>query len=103
MGEVLVLSAWLALEALQGGPAIAGRVLAAQAGEPDRAAAAVCADGVVSVPSGSTRRVDVLVTAVGYAFVTRRVDVTAGGADLGDGRLKRASAGPAPPAGGPRR
>ncbi|HXD75383.1 MAG TPA: TonB-dependent receptor, partial [Vicinamibacterales bacterium] len=50
------------------------------------------ADGVFSVPAGSTRRVDVLVTAVGYAFVTRRVDVTAGVADLGDVRLNRESA-----------
>jgi hypothetical protein len=58
-----------------------------------RTAGAAGADGVFSVPIGSTRRVDVLVTAVGYAFVTRRVDVTAGGADLGDVRLNRESAG----------
>src|SRR3954466_6743924 len=102
MGKVLVLSAWLWLEALQGGPSIRGRVLDAQTGDPvagaaividGRAAAAADADGVFSVPAGSTRRVDVLVTAVGYAFVTRRVDVTAAGADLGDVRLNRESAG----------
>ena len=101
MGEVLALSAWLGLEAIQGGPSIAGRVLDAQTGDPvagaaividGRTAAAAGADGVFSVPAGSTRRVDVLVTAVGYAFVTRRVDVTAGGADLGDVRLNRESA-----------
>src|SRR6478735_3874916 len=34
MGEVLALSAWLGLEALQGGPSIAGRVLDAQTGDP---------------------------------------------------------------------
>ena len=93
MWEVLALSAWLGLEALQGGPWIKGRVLDAQTGDPvagaaiiidGRTAGAAGADGVFSVPAGSTRRVDVLVTAVGYAFVTRRVDVTAGGADLGD-------------------
>src|SRR5678816_747681 len=89
MGAVLALSAWLGLEALQGGPPIAGRVLDAQTGDPvagaaivigGRTAGAAGGDGVFSVPAGSTRRVDVLVTAVGYAFVTRRVDVTAGGA-----------------------
>src|SRR6478735_8547800 len=102
MGAVLALSAWLALEALQGGPSIAGRVLDAQTGDPvagaaividGRTAGAAGADGVFSVPAGSARRVDVLVTAVGYAFVTRRVDMTAGGADLGDVRLNRESAG----------
>src|SRR6187399_684906 len=98
MGAVLALSAWLGLEALQGGPSIAGRVLDAQTGDPVAGAAIVIdgrtagADGVFSVPAGSTRRVDVLITAVGYAFVTRRVDVTAGGADLGDVRLNRESA-----------
>jgi len=101
MGAVLALSAWLGLEALQGGPSIAGRVLDAQTGDPvagaaividGRTAGAAGADGVFSVPAGSRRRVDVLVTAVGYAFVTRRVDVTAGGADLGDVRLNRESA-----------
>src|SRR6187401_717064 len=101
MGEILALSAWLGLEALQGGPSIAGRVLDAQTGDPvagaaividGRTAAAAGADGVFSVPAGSMRRVDVLVTAVGFAFVTRRVDVTAGGADLGDVRLNRESA-----------
>jgi hypothetical protein len=101
MWEALALSAWLGLEALQGGPTIAGRVLDAQTGDPVAGAAIVIdgrtggaagADGVFSVPAGSTRRVDVLVTAVGYAFVTRRVDVTAGGADLGDVRLNRESA-----------
>src|SRR6478752_1477089 len=88
MGEVLALAlaAWLGLEALQSGPSIAGRVLDAQTGAP------AAGDGVVSVPAGSTRRVDVFVTEVGYAFVTRRVDVTAGGADLGDVRLNRESA-----------
>src|SRR4051812_16932356 len=101
MGVVLVLSAWLWLEAFQGGPSIAGRVLDAQTGDPvagaaividGRTAGAAGADGVFSVPAGSTRRVDLLITAVGYAFVTRRVDVTAGGADLGDVRLNRESA-----------
>jgi len=101
MGAALAFSAWLGLEALQGGPSIAGRVLDAQTGDPvagaaividGRTAGAAGADGVFSVPAGSTRRVDVLVTAVGYAFVTRRVDVTAGGADLGDVRLNRESA-----------
>src|SRR5215207_5657994 len=98
MGEVLALalSAWLGLEAVQGGASIVGRVLDVQTGDPvagaaividGRTAGAAGADGVFSVPAGSTRRVDVLVTAVGYAFVTRRVDVTAGGgADLGDVR-----------------
>src|SRR4029079_8879314 len=102
MWEVVALSAWLGLEALQGGPAIAGRVLDAQTGDPVAGAAIVIAgrtvaaagpDGAFSVPAGSTRRVDVLVTAVGYAFVSRRVDVTAAGADLGDGRLNRETAG----------
>jgi hypothetical protein len=96
----LVLSAWLGLEG-QGGPSIAGRVLDAQTGEPvagaaividGRTAGAAGADGTFSVPAGLTRRVDVLVTAVGYAFATRRVDVTAAGADLGDVRLNRESA-----------
>src|SRR4029079_12709921 len=98
MREVLVLSAWLGLEALQGGPSIAGRVLDAQTGDPvaraaividGRTAAAAGADGVFSVPAGSRRRVDVLVTAVGFAFVTRRVEVNGAGADLGGVRLKR--------------
>src|SRR6187402_3523932 len=101
MGAVLALSAWLGLEALQGGPSIAGRVLDAQTGDPvagaaividGRTAGAAGTDGVFSVPAGATRRVDVLITAVGYAFVTRRIDVTAGGADLGDVRLNRESA-----------
>src|SRR5215510_14313298 len=101
MGAVLALSAWLGLEGLQGGPSIGGRVLDAQTGDPVAGAAIVIdgqtagaagADGVFSVPAGSMRRVDVLVTAVGYAFVIRRVDVTAGGADLGDVRLNRESA-----------
>src|SRR4051794_3000398 len=101
MVEVLALSAWLGLGALQGGPSIAGRVLDAQTGDPvagaaividGRTAAAAGEDGVFSVPAGSPRRLDVLVTAVGYAFVTRRVDVTAGGANLGDVRLNRESA-----------
>src|SRR3954447_9223695 len=101
MWEALALSAWLGLEALQGVASIAGRVLDAQTGDPvagaaividGRTAAAAGTDGVFSVPAGSTRRVDVLITAVGYAFVTRRVDVTAGGADLGDVRLNRESA-----------
>src|SRR5215475_10902616 len=102
MAMALALSAWLGLEALQSGPSIAGRVLDAQTGDPvagaaivldGRTAGAAGADGVFSVPAGSTRRVDVLVTAVGYAFVTRRVDVTAAGADLGDVLLNRESAG----------
>ena len=65
-----------------------GRVLDAQTGDPvagaaivvdGRTAAAAGPDGVFSAPAGPARRVDVLVTAVGYAFVTRRVDVTAAG------------------------
>src|SRR6476660_389725 len=102
MRAALAFSAWLGLEALQGGPSIGGRVLDAQTGDPvagaaividGRTAGAAGADGVFSVPAGSTRRVDVLVTAVGCAFVTRRVDVTAAVADLGDVRLNRESAG----------
>src|SRR5262245_65026493 len=102
MGAALALSAWLGLEVLQGRPSIGGRVLDAQTGDPVAGAAIVIdgrtagsagADGVFSVPAGSTRQVDVLVTAVGYAFVTRRVDVTTTDADLGDVRLNRESAG----------
>jgi hypothetical protein len=102
MGAALAFSAWLGLEALQGGPSIGGRVLDAQTGDPvagaaivvdGRTATAAGPDGVFSAPAGPARRVDVLVTAVGYAFVTRRVDVTAAGADLGDVRLNRESAG----------
>src|SRR3954469_8041463 len=101
MAAALAFSAWLGLTALQGGPAIGGRVLGAQRGGPvagagividGRTAAAAGADGVFSVPAGSMRRVDVLVTAVGYAFVTRSVDVPAGGGDLGDVRLNREAA-----------
>ena len=81
MGAALAFSAWLGLEALQGGPSIGGRVLDAQTGDPvagativveGRTAAAAGPDGVFSAPAGPARRVDVLVTAVGYAFVTRR-------------------------------
>src|SRR5581483_2021969 len=101
MGPVLALSVWLGLAALQGGPSISGRALDAQTGDPvagaaividGRSAGAAGADGVFSVPAGSARRVDVRVVAVGYAFVTRRVEVTAAGADLGDVRLNRESA-----------
>src|SRR5689334_21283968 len=101
MAEVLALWTWLGLAAPQGGPSIAGRVLDAQTGDPvagaaividGRPAGATDPDGVFSVPAGSTNRVDVLVTAVGYAFVTRRADVTAAGTDLGDVRLNRESA-----------
>src|SRR6185369_18022157 len=101
MATALAFSAWFGLAALQGGPVIGGRELDAQTGDPvagaaivvdGRTAGAAGADGVFSVPAGSTRRVDVLVTAVGYAFVTRRVDLTAAGADLGDVRLNRESA-----------
>ena len=65
MGAALAFSAWLGLEALQGGPSIAGRVLDAQTGDPvagaaividGRTAGAAGADGVFSVPAGSTRR-----------------------------------------------
>src|SRR5918994_1819588 len=102
MGAALAFSASLWLEALQGGPSIGGRVLDAQTGDPVAGAAIVIdgrtagvagADGVFSVPAGATGRVDVLVTAVGYAFVTRRADVTAAGAALGDVRLNHESAG----------
>src|SRR5262245_27442832 len=98
MGAALALSAWLGLEVLQGGPSIGGRVLAARTGDPaaaaaividGRTAAAAGPDGVFSASAGPARRVDVLVTAVGYAYVTRRVDVAAAGADLGDVRLNR--------------
>src|SRR5262245_56861161 len=101
MGEVLALSAWLGVAALQGGPSIAGRVLDAQTGDPvagaaividGRTVAAAGEDGVFSVPAGSTRRIELRVTAIGYAFATRRVEVTSGGADLGDVRLNRESA-----------
>src|SRR3982751_4255819 len=101
MGKVLALSARLGLEALQGGPSIAGRVLDAQTGDPvagaaivvdGRTAAAAGPDGVFSAPAGPARRVGGLVTAIGYAFVTRRVDVTAAGADLGVVRLNHESA-----------
>src|SRR5262249_53886917 len=96
-----VVSALLGLGALQGGPLIHGRVLDAQTGQPvdgaaividGRTAAAAAPDGAFAVAAGQPRRVDVLVTAVGYAFVTRRVDVSAAGADLGDIRLNRESA-----------
>src|SRR5262245_46467041 len=102
MWAALAFSAWLGLEVLQGGPSIGGRVLDAQTGDPVAGAAIVVdgqtvaaagPDGVFSAPAGAARRVNVLVTAVGYAFVTRRVDVTAAGADLGDVRLNRESAG----------
>jgi len=101
MAAALVLSAWLGLEALQGGASITGRVLDAQTGDPvagativvdGRTAAAAGPDGVFSTPAGTARRTDVLVTAIGYAFVTRRVEVNAAGADLGDIRLNRESA-----------
>ena len=63
MGAALALSAWLGLEALQGGPSIAGRVLDAQTGDPvagaaividGRTAGAAGVDGVFAVPAGST-------------------------------------------------
>ena len=65
MGAAYAFSAWLGLEALQGGPSIGGRVLDAQTGDPvagaaividGRTAGAAGADGVFSVPAGSTRR-----------------------------------------------
>jgi TonB dependent receptor-like, beta-barrel/Carboxypeptidase regulatory-like domain len=98
----LAVSALLGLGPLQGGPLITGRVLDAQTGEPvvgaavvidGRPAAAAASDGAFAVAAGPPRRVDVLVTAVGYAFVTRRVDVTDAGTDLGAIRLNRESAG----------
>ena len=97
----LAVSAFLALAALQGS-LISGRVLDAQTGEPvagaavvidGRTVAAADSDGGFSVAAGPVRRVDVLITAIGYAFVTRQVDVTAAGAALGDIRLNRESAG----------
>jgi TonB dependent receptor-like, beta-barrel/Carboxypeptidase regulatory-like domain len=97
----LAWSALVGLVALQSGPLISGRVLDAQTGEPvagaavvidGRTAAAAAADGAFAVAAGPPRRVDVLVTAVGYAFVTRRVDVNTAGADLGILRLNRESA-----------
>lgn len=101
VGALLALSAWIGLEMLQGGLSIGGRVLDAQTGDPvagaaividGRTAAAAGPDGVFSAPA-TPGRVDVLVTAVGYTFVTRRVEVTAAGADLGDVRLNRESTG----------
>jgi hypothetical protein len=98
----LALSVLLALDPLQPGPLITGRVLDAQTGEPvagaavvidGRTAAAAGSDGTFAVAAGPARRVDVLVTAVGYAFVTRRVEVTEAGTDLGAIRLNRESAG----------
>ena len=98
----LALSALLALAALQGGPLISGRVLDAQTGEPvagaavvidGRTVAAAASDGAFSVAAGPERPVDVLITAIGYTFVTRHIDVTAAGAALGDIRLNRESAG----------
>ena len=98
----LALLALLALDGLQGGPQIGGRVLDAQTGDPvggaavvidGRTVAASASDGAFAVPAGPARRADVLITAVGYAFVSRRVDVTAAGMDLGAIRLNRESAG----------
>lgn len=98
----LALSALLGWDALQGGASIGGRVFDAQTGEPvagaaividGRTAGAAASDGAFAVAAGAPRRAEVLVTAVGYAFVTRRVDVGAAGADLGDIRLNRESAG----------
>src|SRR5262245_49131803 len=100
MDEALALSVWIGLAVLPSGALIGGRVLDAQTGNPvagaaivldGRTAGAAGPDGVFSVPAGPARRVDVLVTAVGYAFVTRRVDVTAAGAELGDVLLNRES------------
>src|SRR5262249_51238270 len=94
-------SALFGLAALQAGPLITGRVLDAQTGEPvagasividGRTVAAAASDGAFAVAAGPPRRADVLVTAVGYAFVARRVDVTDGTA-LGTIRLNRESAG----------
>ena len=97
----LALSALLSWNPLQRGPVITGQVLDAQTGEPVAGAAVVidglttaaAADGAFAVAAGPPRRADVLITAVGYAFATRRVDVTAAGADLGAIRLNRESAG----------
>ncbi len=102
MAAAFALWAVLGLKGLQGGPLISGRVLDAQTGEPvagaavvidGRNAAAAAPDGAFALPAGAARRIDVLITAVGYAFVTRRVDVTAAGTDLGEVRLNRESAG----------
>ena len=52
MGAALAFSAWLGLEALQGGPSIAGRVLDAQTGDPV-AGAAIVIDGRTAGAAGA--------------------------------------------------
>lgn len=86
----------------QTSPVVRGCVLDAQTGEPV-ARAAVVVDGRTAGAAGSDaafavalgqapRRVDVLITANGYAFASRRVDVAGDGVDLGVVRLNRESA-----------
>ena len=91
---------------LQAPSLVRGRVLDAQTGEPvagaaivvdGRKAGAAGSDGVFAVPAGEAARrpgkVDVLITAIGYAFVNRRIAIAGDGADLGVIRLNRESAG----------
>ncbi len=57
MGAVLALSAWLGLEALQGGPSIAGRLLDAQTEEPvARTTGSMCAFTRSSCSDGASSR-----------------------------------------------
>ena len=57
MGAALAFSAWLVLEALQGGPSIGGRVLDAQTGDPV-AGAAIVVDGRTAASTCSSPRSD---------------------------------------------
>src|SRR6266545_3668 len=92
------LAAWLAVMA----PAdLHGRVIDAQTGLPV-AHVAILIDGVrvaetddrgeFTTPVPARPRVELMVTAVGYGFVKRAIDVTAGPADLGTIALNRESA-----------
>ena len=90
----------------QTSPVVRGRVLDGQTGEPVAGAAVVVdgrtadaggSDGAFAVAAGQAARRHgehvVLITANGYAFVSRRVDVAGDGVDLGVIRLNRESAG----------
>ena len=89
----------------QASPVVRGRVLDAQTGEPvagaavvidGRTAGAAGSDGSFAVAAGQGRRHGenvVLITAIGYGFVSRRVELAADGVDLGVIRLNRESAG----------
>jgi hypothetical protein len=88
---------------LQASSLVRGRVLDAQTGEPvagaaivvdGRTAGAAGSDGVFAVPAGqATRQANLLITAIGYAFVNRRIEIAADGIDLGVIHLNRESAG----------